>query len=471
MNPSRPRHARLLFGVFALLPLLLLGSCKRGDSMGPGEPPDGTAPAIVAEPRDTTVAAGGGVSFTVVATNAVSYQWVRLPSDTLAGEVQQSLLITGADTALDSSAYLCLVRNAHGVTATRAAVLRVTKGSPPVGARDCKADPTVFTEYILDPSLVKVVAQIGSIGGANTELVGRSYIFPKDGQQGQRLLLRAPTDLEVFGAKHYDPTQGSPPVGYVYDWSLVLDAGCGVRIELYHVKDVAASIKAVADTTVYPSSAWEFLPQRVKLKAGDTLGWYIPGTNAVAFDFITHNDSVTNRFANQARYVARGSNILHTVCPYDLFEPAKKAAYYGLLGSVTGVPIPGAGCGTVERDSLGTPAGQWFFDSAFVAGPGVLRKEGFYGDPMQVITGPDSTVMIGHTGPTNDIRFARDNPTWKRPEAITTGWCYQSYPTPTTPDGWLWLKMERADKMLVAYGDTGDCPAEFPDSGFKAYYR
>lgn len=337
--------------------------------------------------------------------------------------------------------------------------------------RNCVTDPVVFTEYIMDPTLIKVVAQIGAIGGANTEIIGRSYIFPKDGQQGQRLLLRATADLDVVGAKHYDPTQGAPPAGYVYDWSLILDAGCGVRIELYHVKDVAASIKAVADTTVYPSSAWELLPQRVKLKAGDTLGWYIPGPNSVAFDFITHNDSVTNQFANQARYVARNSNVLHTVCPYDLFEPSRKAAYYDLLGSVTGIPVPGAGCGTVERDVIGTPAGQWFFDSTFVQGPGQLQKDGFYGDPFPNIIGPDSTVYFGHIGPANDLRIQRNNPTWKRPQDITTEWCYQGYPTPSAPDGWLWLKMMTATKMHAAYGDTGTCPAQFPASGFKAYFR
>jgi hypothetical protein len=341
---------------------------------------------------------------------------------------------------------------------------------PAPHVRDCATEPTVFTEYVIDPSLVKVVAQIGSIGGNNTELVGRSYVFAKDGQQGSRLPIRAPADMEIVAAKHYKP-MGAPETGYTPDWSLYLDAGCGVTMEMYHIKDVFDSLKAVADTTVYSSSAWEPLPQRVKVKAGSIFAWYIPGLNSVAWDFIARSDSVTNHFANQARYVARNSNILHVVCPYDLFEPAKKAAYYGLLGSVSGIPVPGAGCGTVQRDSIGTPVGQWFFDSAFVVAPGVLQKDGFYGDPMQIITGPDSTVMIGHTGPTNDIRFARDNPTWKRPESITTQWCYQSYSTPTTLDGWLWLKMERADKMLVAYGATGTCPADFPDSGYKAYYR
>jgi hypothetical protein len=342
-----------------------------------------------------------------------------------------------------------------------------TSGNPS-STRDCKANPIVFTEYLLDPSLVKVVAQIGSVGGGNTEIIGRSYVFPKDGQAGVRLPLRAPVDMELVGSKRYSPSDAPP--GYVPDWSLYFDAGCGVNLEFYHIKDVSDSIKSVSDTTVYSSSAWANVTRK-KISAGTIFGWYIPGLNSVAFDFITKNDSVTNQFANQARYVARNSNILHTVCPYDLFEPAKRAAYYGLLGTVTGVPIPGIGCGTVQRDVAGTPAGQWFFDSAFVTGPGVLKKEGDYGDPLPIILMPDSTLEIGHLGPAGDVRLGRTTPTWKRPQDITTEWCYQLYPTPSTPDGWVWLKMLRVDKMNVAYSSTGTCPSKFPASGFKTYYR
>jgi hypothetical protein len=192
--------------------------------------------------------------------------------------------------------------------------------------------------------------------------------------------------------------------------------------------------------------------------------------NSVAWDFIVRNDSVTNQFANQARYEPR-SNILHVVCPYDMFEPAKKAAYYALMGSVGGVRLPGADCGTVERDVVGTPSGQWFFDSSAATGLGGLQKEGFYGNPFPNIIAADSTIMFGHIGPSNDVRIERGNPTWKRIDLITTEWCYQVHPTPTTPDGWLWLRMERADKMSAAYSPTGTCPASFPTSGFKSYYR
>jgi hypothetical protein len=336
--------------------------------------------------------------------------------------------------------------------------------------RNCLTNPVVFNHYVMDTAHIKVVAQIGSIGGGNTELIGRSYVFAKDGLQGQRLPIRAPADLEIVAAKRYLPP-GAPTTGYIPDWSLHLDVGCGITIDMYHIKDVSDSLKAVADTTVFNSSAWEGLSRKVPVKAGEIIGWYIPGLTSTAWDFIVSNDSVTNQFVNQARYVARNSNILHTVCPYDFFEPSKRAAYYTKLGSVTGVPVPGADCGTVERDVIGTPSGQWFLDSTFVVGPGPLKKEGFYGDPFPNVIAPDSTVMFGHIGTSNDVRIARTNPTWKRPQDITTEWCYQIQPTPSTSDGWVWLKMVTSTKMEVAYGETGTCPTTFPTSGTKMYFR
>jgi hypothetical protein len=344
----------------------------------------------------------------------------------------------------------------------------------PPGPRNCALDPVRFSSPLIDPSVLKVVTPIGQVGGGNTEIIGRSYVFPKDEVAGQWLTLTAPADMEVVSAGHYIPP-GAPTVeqGYVPDWVLLISLGCGLQIELYHVKNVSDSIKAAMyDTAITAQSGYLQLRRKVKIAAGQPFGAYIKGLNSGAFDFIVRNDSVTNSFANQARYLAGPSNLLHVVCPYALFEGATKAAYQALLGTVSGVPIPGAGCGTVERDKEGTPAGQWFLDSAFA--PGVLasnRKEGDYGTPLPLMLGPDSTVYIGHTGPIDNIRIARANASWKDPGTITTEWCYQAASNSSAPDGWLWLKMVRADKMNVAYGSTGACPSTFPASGFKTYYR
>ncbi|HEX2612972.1 MAG TPA: hypothetical protein VHO02_05220 [Fibrobacteria bacterium] len=338
---------------------------------------------------------------------------------------------------------------------------------PPKPPRDCVADPVTFTHALIDPAFLKVVTPIGQVGGGNTEIIGRSYVFPRDEQAGNRLTLTAPADMEIFAAGHYIPP-GAPTVaeGYAPDWVLLVDLGCGLHIELYHVKDVSDSIKsAMFDTSITDKSGYLQLRHKVKVAAGEPFGAYIKGLNSGAFDFILRGDSVTNHFANQARYESAPSNLLHVLCPYDLFQGGVKDSYYALLGTVSGIPIPGATCGTVERDMAGTPAGQWFLDSTIGTGLFPNTKDGDYGTPLPIVLGPDSTVYIGHMGPTGNIRVDRDNATWKDPGSVTGGWCYGF------SDGWLWLKMERVDKMLAAYGGSGSCPAQFPNSGFKAYYR
>src|SRR4051812_5939707 len=70
--------------------------------------------------------------------------------------------------------------------------------------RDC-SKPLTFSHQIMDPASIKVVTPIGTVGAGNTELVGRSYIFAKDGTEGVRLPIKAPTDMQLVGATHYLP--------------------------------------------------------------------------------------------------------------------------------------------------------------------------------------------------------------------------------------------------------------------------
>lgn len=357
-----------------------------------------------------------------------------------------------------------IIATAGTATASIAATVAAAPPPPPATCTTRSA----FTEHLFDPSLIKVVTQIGIIGGGNTEIIGRSYVFPIDGQDGVRMPLTAPTTLNVVAAKHYLPP-GAPTTGYVADWSLLLDTGCGITIELFHVKDVAASIKAVADTTISNSSAWQQLPTRVPFAAGETFGWYMRGLNSVAFDVIAHDNTVRNRWSNQQRYETGRSNLLDIVCPWNLFAADKRDAYLAAMGAQTGFRVAGAGCGTVERDVAGTPAGQWF-RSETVTTSMPFAKEGHYGDPLPIVLGVDSTVYIGHTGPSNDIRIWRENATWKDPASITTSHCYQ-ITNGSTSSGWLWLRMNSVAQMDVSYSDDGTCPASFPSTGFVSYYR
>lgn len=447
------------------------GGGGTGDSVV--TPPTGVEPTTPTPPASSTP--------TTLSLNNTSLQMSRVgETQQLTAEVrdQNGAVISGAPLNWSvSPSSVATVSTTGLVTAvsTGVATLRVTSGVLAASASinvqiattptACTTRP-VFTNYLIDPALLKVVTQIGVVGGGNTEIVGRSYVMPIDGMDGIKMALTAPADLKITAARHYLPP-GAPTVGYVPDWSLVFDAGCGVTVELFHVKDVAASIKAVVDTTIYPSSAWQPLTTPVSFRAGETFGWYERGLNSVAFDVIAHDKNTRNHWANQQRYEVGGSNILDVVCPWSLFELSKRDAYLNAIGAPTGFRVPGAGCGSVERDVVGTTAGQWF-TSATLA-PFSLTKTGNYGNPLPIILGVDSTVYVGHTGPANDVRIARNNATWKDPATISSSWCYQ-IENGSTKNGWLWLRLNNATQMDVSYSDSGLCPTTFP-SEFMAYYR
>lgn len=422
-----------------------------------------TAATLVVSPATMTlISIGGNQPLAAVARDAsgntiqnVSVSWSASPSSV--ATVSSNGLVTAV-----SNGTAVVTATVANISAT--ASVTVQSSTVP---QSCSSRP-VFSEYLIEPSLLKVITQIGVIGGGNTEIVGRSYAMPVDGMDGIRMPLTAPANMNVVAARHYLPP-GAPTSGYVPDWSLLLDAGCGVTVELFHVKDVAPSIKAASDTTIYPYSGWQALPTSVPFRAGETFGWYQRGLNSVAFDVIAHDRNTHNRFSNQLRYDTGGSNLLDIVCPWTLFTPTKRDAYLNVVGAPTGQRVAGTGCGSVERDVAGTPAGQWF-TSATIPTSWPLTKSGNYGDPLPIILGVDSMVYVGHTGPSNDIRIARNNPTWKDPATITTSWCYQIM-NGSTSSGWLWLRMNSATQMDVSYSDDGLCSNSFPASNFVSYYR
>lgn len=475
------KHALVLLAVGSALV-----ACGGGDTSGGGitRPPGNGDPVTPVPPVPASI---------TVSRNALQFAAAG-ETQTVSAEVRDqagAVLGNYAVTWSSSNAQVATVTSSGVVTAVAAgsATVTATAGSasavvqvvvqsvtppvnppvtPPTTPPQTCTTRTAFSDYLFDPSLIKVVTQIGIIGGGNTEIIGRSYVFPIDGQDGVRMPLTAPAALNVVAAKHYLPP-GAPTTGYVPDWSLLLDTGCGITIELFHVKDVAPSIKAVADTTISNSSAWQQLPTRVPFAAGATFGWYQRGLNSVAFDVIAHDNTVRNKFTNQQRYETGHSNLLDIVCPWNLFEAGKRDAYLATMGAQTGFRVAGAGCGTIERDVAGTPAGQWFRSQA-VQSSMPFGKEGDYGDPLPIVLGVDSTVYIGHTGPTNDIRIANNNPTWRNPASITTSHCYQII-NGSTSSGWLWLRMNSETQMDVSYSNDGLCPTAFPATGFVAYYR
>lgn len=330
-----------------------------------------------------------------------------------------------------------------------------------------------FTNEIFAPDSLSVVTPIGLIGGGGTEIVGRSYMFPKIELRGRMLPLYAPTAMTLYGGTRYEPL--GAPEEYVPDWSLFFISDCDpdVQIELYHIKDVVESIHAVVGDEVQASSAWVQLPaeRRVHFEAGELFAYYIPAEGSVAWDFIVHDLSVTNVFVNNERYTAARSNLLHIVCPFQFFTPAIRAEYEALLGAPGGGPVEGTSCGSVAVDVVGSIAGQWFWNEDSSSGIGPLALEDGYGNPHPIVLNPDRSITFGNVGPSiQGVRIYDTDPTWHPPSEVTGEHCYQINPL-GTPEGYLYYALTSSNEMTLYYGSSGSCPSTRPSSGGHVYYR
>lgn len=320
------------------------------------------------------------------------------------------------------------------------------------------SDDVRFTYYLVDPKYILSLSQIGSVGGANQAIVGRSYIAVKDEFTNQKVPIYAPTDMVLAYTSYY--TAPNPVEGFLPDYGLSFEIKCGKRMSLSHIKEVIPQIKEKLPAT--PQIIAYNHPMNIEFKVGELIGYYIKGPGSVAFDFIVDDAYITNQFANQERYEAgHGLNTLHSICPYDLYTGAMREAYYNLL--------PGKNCGTMERDKAGTIAGLWFLNPDPSTGAGEFKKEGMYGNPLPIAMSPER-ISIGHIGADNIIWIYPNNPTYKDPEEITKEYCYQDYPQ-GAPLGYVYFKIVDEMTMDVYYSETGRCPSSFPSAGEKRYYR
>jgi hypothetical protein len=207
----------------------------------------------------------------------------------------------------------------------------------------------------------------------------------------------------------------------------------------------------------------------VDFEAGELIGHYIKGTNSIAWDFIVLDHAITNSFANQPRYEASRVKLLNVICPYERYTEALRQSYFDLLAGPGQPPGAKLGCGTVQQDQAGTAAGAWFLDPNPASGVYGAAPRGLYGSPFAAFKGEDGVVYLA--GVNNlSLRIQTDNPTYRDPRMVTGSHCYQNYPTPSAPDGYVMLNLTSPTQMQVAYSPTGVCPAIIP-SGFETYYR
>lgn len=290
-------------------------------------------------------------------------------------------------------------------------------GSSSTGSEASCRKPVRFTRDIIDPASVQVVTPIGGQTGSGGVLAVRSYVHPRPALAGQRLPLFAPAPMTLVQASYYLPP--GAPAGYQPEYSLYFDAGCGVQLQLFHIKGVVAPLSAAVPSNPSPSSAGQ--PVRpVKVKAGQQIGWYtVDPPSSVAFDVWVNDQRRTNDFITPSRF--SGSNALHAVCPWDYYSGAQRQRWLALLGAPSSTPVPGTGCGGVTQGAAGTAHGMWFLPGATID---ALTYDGPYQSQILLTTDPLGTVRIGGLNPVGaptQMILPSNNPTWRDPATIRVG--------------------------------------------------
>jgi hypothetical protein len=297
------------------------------------------------------------------------------------------------------------------------------------------SSPPVFTKDFIDPDHVQVVVPIGQQTAFGGVLSVRSYVHSKPSLDGQRLPLYAPVDMTLVQAAYY---KISDDPSYKPEYSLFFDAGCGVQVQLYHVKGVTGAVAAAAPKEPVPSSAGQPVTP-TPVKAGEQIGWFEgEAGRSVAFDFRVEDSSRTNTFINQTRFTASpgASGELHAVCPYDFYAGAQRDSWLAKLGAPSSDPVPGTTCGTISQGTPGTAEGMWFFADAKVNeltyqgltwSEGDVPNAGEYQSQIVLNVDPGGTVRIGGLNasqPMTQMMIGRQGPgsdTWRDPKSIKTG--------------------------------------------------
>lgn len=121
-NHTRRGSFTVVLATLGILALLIT-ACNGGGGSGAG--PDPVLPVITTQPKNQTVLAGGSVTFTVEATDALTYQWIRGNGDTIAGATLSVLTLPAVDVSLNGTTYKCVAGNSDGTVVSTSATLSV----------------------------------------------------------------------------------------------------------------------------------------------------------------------------------------------------------------------------------------------------------------------------------------------------------------------------------------------------------
>jgi hypothetical protein len=329
--------------------------------------------------------------------------------------------------------------------------------------------PAQFTHPIFNPEEIDWVSPLGESNGGYNEvqpLGGMTINIKKDIAAKGPIEVYAPTDMELVSYSHTLMEPEPEP-----DWAFHFQINKDISLVVHHIKNASPKIvNAVGNKPKLNDSRTTDLRPSIKFKAGEVIGTTTGTSQARNWNIYLQDKKVKNQFVNQKRYEdSYSANILvNAACIFDYYEDEKiKNEFYKLLGTTKAGEAKS--CGNPSTDKKGTLSGLWHLKKE---GLSTGEYEGVYANPFSIYTTSDKNITIYEINK-RVFTIYPSNPTYKDPKEITNSHCYQltdNWHT-STYKGYAFFRIDSDMQMSMVYSPSGSCPATFPESQAKTYYR
>ncbi len=318
-------------------------------------------------------------------------------------------------------------------------------GPPPLLACETGSNPNVtFTASFTDLDGIAHIEPLGEIQAFHN-FSEHTYVFIKS--DVTEVPVYAPTDMDLINVT-FDGT----------DYQPMFRASCEVVIRFGHITNPIPAIRDLA--TNQGISMFEGQPPTLlQVSAGELIGTTSGTPQAKSFDFGVYHSERPLTFLNNDRFHPV-ETFRYASCPYDYYGATLRNQMYDLFGpKPLTQPLSCRG----PRGAAGTIAGTWF-DTVEVFSTPYFGQTEF--SPLHVATALNGTVKIvrGTEPQVNRVLFGAT--TNVDPEEITTEHCYE-----LDSGGYFYFQLQPDGTLHVVRETSGTCPATFPTSGFRVYYR
>lgn len=215
-----------------------------------------------------------------------------------------------------------------------------------MGPLECADMPEpTFTEPFYPVEDIDHIVPMGRMWDSHVTPTDHIYVIRKSETDEW---IRSPADAIVASVSRFPPHPDGKP-----DLRIILAHSCDVFTIYIHTGPLADDL-AAAIGELAPNEYWRGAhdaDEAVRLEAGQPLAMNVRRS----FDFSAHDSRVVLDGFQVPEHYEGESWKIHTIAPFELYEPVLRDAYRALSLRSDGTPG-----GRIDYDVAGTLAGNWF---------------------------------------------------------------------------------------------------------------